>query len=664
MSWTEEFLKIYYWDDILSIAAEWPDINSLVIDSRDLCKYSVESWDLLSEKPDQVLFELESGIRDMPIPIYVDGWSPMIRISNHEKYFRIRDIRTNLINQLISVSGLVQKISTVRPRIIKACFECQRCGEMTIIPQSGHMFLEPLECSNEMCGRKGPFKLVFEQSEMIDTQKIRLQESPEDLKGGEQPQILDIQVDGDITGIVVPGNRISVTGILRIFQKIKNNKKTTQFDEILDGIYIQIDDSETDVAVSREDMEIISEMSQHPDIVEKLVSMFATSIYGYDAIKESLLVCAISGENVVSMDGTVQRGYAHMVICGDPSTAKSTLLKSLNSIIPRAQYATGDGASRIGLTAAVVKDDFNDGSYSIEAGALVLADKAVGIIDELDKIRRSDIPLLNTVLSSSQVHINKAGINTTLRARCPIICAMNPAMGRFNPHEDISSQIKIRSDTLSRFDLVYLMRDVPKREIDKKVTDILMNAWCCEKNDLEYSNVELLKKYLSVSRSISNVIVSENAQNRIKEYYLDLRNKYDENEGVIQITSRNLEALIRLSRSEAKLRLSHIADIQDVERAITLINVSREQTCIDDEGRLDSDIIEVGAGKSQRDRIHNVLKMISELQNDNYNGCTFADLAINADNQNISANSLNNIIDELKKTGKIFEPFENTYKIV
>jgi len=662
MQWAEDFFKIYYWDEILELAGCWPDRQSLDVDSNKLSRCDLDKWDLLFEQPDKIIAELEDGLKNTDLPMDVIDWHPTVRICGNEHTVRVRDIRTEKINKLLSVNGIVQKISDVWPRIIEAHFECQRCGYITIIHQNGHQFIEPIECENEMCGRRGPFKLQEKKKKMIDTQKFRLQESPEDLNGGEQPQTIDVQIEGDITGAILPGNRVTITGILRAYQKtIKNNQKTTQFDMLLDGGYVDINETETDLEITDEDMIQIQEMSKKNNVVDLLVEGFATSIYGYDIIKEALLAASVSGDNTIKQDGTIQRGYAHVLICGDPSTAKSTLLANVKQLIPRSQLATGDGSTRAGLTAAVVKDDFYGSKWSLEAGSLVLSDMSVAIIDELDKMRDEDVPKLNTVLSSSTIHINKAGINCTLWARCPVLCAMNPKAGRFDKFESISEQVNIRPDTLSRFDLIFTMFDIPKAATDEKITDILVGAWS-NTNENNIEQTDLIRKYISIARQIIDVEILPLGFEKIKSYYLKLREMYDPSDDVVSITTRNLEALIRLTKSEAKLRLSHFAEVCDVERAIKLVDVSMQETSIDDLGRMDSSIVETGQSKSQRDKVKFIRDIIKELQNDG--PVKYADIALRADGQGITSEQLDRILKQMKREGTIYEPRDKYYRSV
>ncbi len=506
----EIFLKRYCWDNILHLAHNYPERRSLIIDFHDIEKYNFDAGCRLLDRPDDVISEISKALVSIDLPADIEDWVPSARITNlpDTEHVKIRDLRCEHINKLITVHGLVQKTSEVRPRIITAAFLCKRCEHTTFLKQPEIGFIEPFECENVVCGRRGPFKLLNDQSEFINAQKVRIQESPEDLRGGEPPQTLDINMEGELTGMVLPGNRITVVGIPRGYQRMNSQGKTSQFDIMFQAVDIGINENDTDIVITGRDEQRIKELALKPDVIDILIQNFAASIYGYSVIKEAMLACAVSGENTILSDGTMQRGYAHMLICGDPSTAKSTLLRFMNNLVSRSQFATGDGSTRAGLTASVVKDDFYGSRWCLEAGTLVLADRSLALIDELDKMRQEDIPKLNTALSSGTIPINKAGINCLLWAREPVIAAMNPKEGRFNIYDPLAGQVNIRPDTLSRFDLIFLMKDVPDKEADDRIAETLVNAWC---SSSFAADTDLLRKYLVRARQIKNITLTQEA---------------------------------------------------------------------------------------------------------------------------------------------------------
>lgn len=648
----EEFLKRYYWESILGLAHDYPDRKTISIDFYDVERYNLDAAAALLDKPDSVLPAIEKALRNIDLPADIESWLPVVKITNlpGSEHVKIRDIRCEHINKLITVHGLVQKTSEVRPRIINAAFMCKRCERITFLMQPEIGFIEPFECDNEVCGRRGPFRLLKDRSEFINAQKVRIQESPEDLRGGEPPQTLDISIEGELTGTVLPGNRITITGIPRGYQRTTNTGKTSQFDIIFQALDISICENDMDIVITADDEQKIRELALSLDVIDKLVGSFAPSIYGYSAIKEAILACAVSGENNILPDGTMQRGDAHMLICGDPGTAKSTLLLFTHKLVPRSQFATGDGSTRAGLTASVVKDDFYGSRWCLEAGTLVLADRSLALIDELDKMRQEDIPKLNTALSSGTIPVNKAGINCLLWAREPVIAAMNPKEGRFNMYDPLAGQVNIRSDTLSRFDLIFLMKDVPDKEIDNRISETLVNAWC---NGSGSADTDLLRKYLAKARQVRNVTLTNEAQEHIKRYYRQMRGKYRGEADAIPITSRSLEALIRLTRAEAKLRFSSTADVRDAIRAVRLIEASFQEVCVDERGRIDADTIEIGAGKSQRDAVREVIKVIRDLQDGT--GAKYGDIALKAVDLGIEKDRFDFILSMLKTRGDVYE---------
>ncbi len=651
----EDFINLFYKEKLNEFGMKWPDKQTFNIDFNDVERYDIELSKKIIDDPINILGEFEGVLRKWTFPYEVCNWNPRVGFYNTKHGVAIRDMRCEHINTLISVSGLVQKITIVYPKLVIASFECMRCGHVTYVVQIDNRYIEPLECEGELCGRKGPFKLLHKESTFYDTQKLRVQESPEDLTGGDQPQTTDIEICGDMTGNILPGNRINVTGILQSFQKIsQTHGKTNQFELMVNGIHVQHHDIEMKIELTEQDKEDIETFSKQKNVAAKLSDLFATSIYGYEEIKEAILVSSVSGENTIKSDGTLQRGYTNLLICGDPSTAKSTLLTALKQIIPQSQFATGDGSTKAGLTAAVVKDDFSGGKWTLEAGALVLADKSVAIIDELDKISSDQITQLNTSLSSNTVFINKAGINSTLWTRCPIICAMNPKSGRFDPDETLASQVKLRPDTLSRFDLVFLMRDIPSENVDSNIADILIGSWCA---DSSTKNNDFIKKYMYVASKIKYVEVNLEAKKLIKNYYLGIRSDYDSKSQVIPITSRNLEALLRLTRAEAKLRLSDKANVSDAQRAINLLDKSRDEIYLNDDGVFDSDRVECVNDSTQRDKIKKVKDIISSIEG----GIKYSDIVLSVD---YTKKNLDAILKEMISSGYICEPNDKFYKAV
>jgi replicative DNA helicase Mcm len=385
-----QFYRNYYRDEISRLAQRYPnEQRSLHVDYDDLYQFDPDLAEDYLSRPDEFRDFAEEALRVYDLPADVSLGQAHVRLRNLPESVDIRSIRVHddHVGRMIAVSGIVRKATDVRPKIVKAAFECQRCGTMTHIPQSDGSFQEPHDCQG--CERQGPFRVNYDQSEFVDSQKLRVQESPEGLRGGETPQSIDIDIEDDITGKVTAGDHVTVTGVLHIDQVTEGNEKSQLFDLYMDGVSVEIEDEQfEDMEIDEADKREIIELSNHPDIYEEMVASVAPSIYGYDEEKLAMILQLFSGVTKHLPDGSRIRGDLHMLLIGDPGTGKSQLLSYIRNIAPRSVYTSGKGSSSAGLTAAAVRDDFGEGQqWSLEAGALVLADQGIAAVDELDKMR-------------------------------------------------------------------------------------------------------------------------------------------------------------------------------------------------------------------------------------------------------------------------------------
>ncbi|MFC7155807.1 LAGLIDADG family homing endonuclease [Halomarina halobia] len=401
----EEFYRTYYRNEIGELARKYPnDQRSLYISWNDLYRFNPELADQYRNQPGQLQEYAEEALRLYDLPVDVSLGQAHVRIRDLDRTTEIRAIRARHRGQLISVQGIVRKATDVRPKIQQAAFECQRCGTLTRIPQTGGDFQEPHECQG--CERQGPFRINFDQSEFVDAQKLRVQESPEGLRGGETPQNIDVHVEDDITGEVTAGDHVKVTGILRLDQQESGQKKSAMFDIFMEGIAIEIEDEQfEEMDITDEEKREIVDLSGESDIYERMVASMAPSIWGYEEEKLAIILQLFSGVTKHLPDGSRIRGDFHMLLIGDPGTGKSALLQYVRNIAPRSVYTSGKGSSAAGLTAAAVRDDFGEGQqWTLEAGALVLADQGIAAIDELDKMRSEDRSAMHEALEQQSYH--------------------------------------------------------------------------------------------------------------------------------------------------------------------------------------------------------------------------------------------------------------------
>jgi replicative DNA helicase Mcm len=318
----QQFYRRYCSDAVGTLAQQYPkEKKSLSVDWQELHQYDPDLADDYLQHPEEMQEYAEEALRLYDLPVDISLGQAHVRIQNLPDATDIRDIRARHVNTLVAVQGLVRKATDVRPKIQEAAFECQRCGTLSYIPQTGGDFQEPHECQG--CERQGPFQINFDQSEFIDAQKLRVQESPEGLRGGETPQSLDVHIEDDITGEVSPGDHVTVTGVLRIEQQESGQEKSRMFDVFMNGHSVVLEDAVfEDMDITEEDKRRIIELSSEDDIYEQMVDSIAPSIYGYEQEKLAMMLQLFSGVTKHLPDGSRIRGDLHMLLIGDPGTGK------------------------------------------------------------------------------------------------------------------------------------------------------------------------------------------------------------------------------------------------------------------------------------------------------------------------------------------------------
>ena len=677
----EAFYRDYYRNEIGQLAQKYPnEKRSLYVDWNDLYRFDPDLADDFIAQPDQMLEYAEEALRLYDLPVDVKLGQAHVRVQNLQRTTGIRDIRARHRGQLVEVTGIVRKATDVRPKVIEAAFECQRCGTLTRIPQTSGEFYEPHECQG--CERQGPFDINFDQSEFVDAQKLRVQESPEGLRGGETPQSIDVHIDDDITGQVTAGDHVRVTGVLHLEQQGSNQEKSPVFDVYMDGMAVEIEDEQfEDMDITDEDKKRIIELSNESDIYEKMIASMAPSIYGYEQEKLAIIMQLFSGVTKHLPDGSRTRGDLHMLLIGDPGTGKSQLLQYIRNLAPRSVYTSGKGSSSAGLTAAAVRDDFGDGQqWTLEAGALVLADQGIAAVDELDKMRSEDRSAMHEALEQQSISISKAGINATLKSRCSLLGAANPKYGRFDQYEPIGEQIDLEPALISRFDLIFTVTDQPDAEEDANLAEHIINTnyagelhthrentTTSNVSEEEVENVtedvepeidaELLRKYVAYAKRNCYPMMTEEAKAEIRDFYVDLRSKGQDEDAPVPVTARKLEALVRLAEASARMRLSDTVDRGDAERVIEIVRSCLKDIGVDPEtGEFDADVVETGQSKTQRDRIKNIKSLIAEIESEYDEGAPIETILDRAEEVGMERSQAEHEIEKLRRQGDVYEP--------
>ncbi|ADB57895.1 minichromosome maintenance protein MCM [Archaeoglobus profundus] len=605
------------------------------------------------DEPEEFLDKLRKSVLEV-IKIYNDEIEDIkIRIKNIPKRNSIPEVRkVENVDKFVSFEGVVRKITSPAPYVAKASFECSKCGAIIPVRSLNGKIPKPDYCPH--CHARS-FRRLTEQDEVTDCQVIEVQELPEGLQ--RQPESIKVLLLGDLVNTVYPGDKIIVNGILRKF--IDRNKSRGEF--FVEAISVEfLQEDIRNLNITEEDIQKIKELAKDPNIYDKLAKSIASSIYGYETIKLAIALQLFGGVERIE-SGTKKRGNIHILLVGDPSTAKSQILRSVSMIAPRAVMVDGTLMSKAGLTVTVTREE-STGRWTIEAGAVVLADQGMAIIDELEKADKKELRALNEPLEQQTVSVSKAGINATLNARCSVLASANPRRGRFDRHEPIVEQIDLEPPLLSRFDLIYVILDEPDEKRDEEIARFILSS---DTKDKEPPiPPDLLRKYVLYARNnVKEVKLTKEAEEKIIEFYVSLR-KQSKEQGAIAITARQLEALRRLTEASAKIRLSNVATVEDAERAIELFKESLRQIAIDPEsGRIDWDYAIQGISATQRDRLSTVKNIIKELQDSTDWGASEDAVLARAEELGMSKEKAKEAIEKLKRSGEIYSPRSGYYRV-
>ncbi len=852
----EDILK--FWEEILSndtyrlkiaeVQDNYRERKSLFVQYADIDVYNPDFASYILEKPDRCIRLGEAAVKKkMPA-----SWDPAntinLRVEKlpRDAHVEIRNLRASHLGRLVAVDGLVRKATIPKPKMINAHYICARCGADIWVPQKGMYAKEPVMCINDACNKAAlRFNLEQETSVFSDTQKIEIQENPEGLRGGAQPERITGFIEDDISGKITPGNRVTLNGILRPSEKADRDKSTI-FDVFIDILSVEYTQEEYDeVEITEEDEKKILEMSNDPEFFNKLTQSIAPTIFGMNEIKQAVALQLFGGTQKQLDDGTVQRGDIHILMVGDPGVAKSQILSYMSRLSPRGIYASGKSASAAGLcvsrdtyilkesgetemigdfvdarmdspeeyrpgiwrqaidpvsiqsigdlgsvrylpvtyvwkiktpeklyritvggsslmmtpetkiqamkgpifdwveakdlalgdlvstvrdnmrllpiteievlvddmpeyvydltiepshafigngfvihnTAAAVKDDFGDGRWTLEAGALVLADKGLACIDELDKMTAQDRSSLHEAMESQKISVAKAGITATLQSRCSLLAAANPKMGRFDPTEKIVGQIDLPPALMSRFDLIFTLYDKPDTENDTRLSKHVLNSQRRgEVRNSKYENIkgvdkekiledtnnlepiysqEIIRKYVSYAKQNCFPIMSDTAFKMIQDEYLNIRTLGNA-ENQVTITARQLEAYVRLSEASAKSRLSPIVDDRDATIAINLVRFYLEKVAKSGDS-YDVDMFGNDFSKKDRDKrkaLEEIRKEILEdIRMDPYGtGMTVEQICLN--HPDLTSSQVKSMINVLAQSNDIYEYEDGKWKAV
>ena len=599
----------------------------IIVDYNDLV-VEPEIEIIFTTDPDRVLNAFSRAIKEAlqtRFPDYAEKIKDEVRVRlvNYPLQRSLRQINAETIGNITSVSGMVVRASEVKPLAKELVFVCPDEHQTKVIQLKGMDVKIPIICDNPSCKHRD-FELKPEASKFIDFQILRLQELPEDLPPGQLPHYIDVTIRQDLVDNARPGDRIILTGIVRVEQesiagitrghsglyrlRIEGNNI-----EFLGGRGSKTSRKIEREEISPEDEKMIKTLSQSPNVYQRLIDSFAPHIQGQSLIKEAILLLIVGSTQRLLGDGSKIRGDINVFLVGDPGTAKSEMLKFCARIAPRGLYTSGRGSTAAGLTAAVVRD--KTGIMMLEAGAVVLGDQGLVCIDEFDKMKPEDRSALHEVMEQQSASIAKGGIVATLNARTSILAAANPMYGKYDPFKNITENVNLPIPLLTRFDLIFVVRDIPGREKDEKIARHIIELHTPQGTDKRsVIDVDTLTKYLSYAKRSSPDLTKE-AEEKILEYYLQMRNV--ESEEMITVTPRQLEGIIRLSTARARLLMKDKVEEEDAERAIFLIQSMLQDAGVDvNTGKVDLGVLQ-GRPRSEVSKMQLFMDILKSMEGDN-----------------------------------------------
>ncbi|MFB6217608.1 MAG: minichromosome maintenance protein MCM [Halobacteriaceae archaeon] len=666
-----DFLRTYYTEAIADLALHYPhEQRSLTIAFDDLFQYDPGFAEALREEPAAKLAELEDALAEYDLAADVDLSHAHVRVAGLDDTYKysVGGYRSRHIGQYLAVSGQVSNVTQVKTEIREAAWECKRCGAFTRVPSADGAPQEPVEC--EACERKGPFQLHEGRSDMVDFQAVRLRQPPEETRGG-GGATLDVHLRDDLAQPInaaaglAPGDRATLTGELQLDNPADADGAV---DKRLRGRAVELEETDFEaIEIDEEDREAAEALAagEHGDPYDLLVESIAPELYGMDDVKLAAALQMFGGNGGELASGARTRGDSHILLLGDPGSGKSSLLKYMEAIAPRATYSSAKGASAAGLTAAAVADEFGGGKWMLEPGAMVVANGGIACLDELDKMQEDAVESLHEALEDQRVSINKAGINTQLPAKTAVLAAGNPKYGRFDPNEPYAEQIDLDPALISRFDLIFMLDDQPDQDHDREVAEHMIEtriaAVAEDEADTQASPAlvsDLVRSWAALAKQeVQPRITDEAVKEHLTEYYVSLREEGAGADSAIPLTARNLEAILRLAEASARVRLSDEVTMGDAERAISLVERSMRDVGVDEDGNLDADIIETGSSKAMDDRRKTLRAYIDEIDREDSEagGAHVNDVLDRMVEGGYDRDTIEHDIKHLKQQGEIYE---------
>ncbi|XP_027055806.1 DNA helicase MCM8-like [Pocillopora damicornis] len=672
-------------DEIESKAAVMFDYMDLISDTElaesfpsfagDLRDQPTEVLHSISLAVSQVLLTVETAESPHGAPLF-DLPYIQARITNFEPAIPLKNLKSCYWGKFVAIHGTVIRVSNVKPLVKKMAFSCNLCSQTQVVHLTDGKYSIPTQCSSVDCrGKSFTPERSSPMTETIDWQTIKVQEIMDDdqRESGRIPRTVECELTADLVDSCVPGDMVTVTGIVKATGTEENRNKSNK-DKCMFLLYLHVNavnnnkggtgateqTSGLAMEFSIKELYAIQEIQAQKNLFRLIVGSLCPSIYGHEMVKAGLVLGLFGGTQRYLNDKNriPVRGNPHILVVGDPGLGKSQMLQAVSNVAPRGVYVCGNATSTSGLTVTLSKEG-SSGDYSLEAGALVLGDQGCCCIDEFDKMGSQHQALLEAMEQQS-ISIAKAGVVCSLPARTSILAAANPVGGHYNKAKTVSENLKMGSALLSRFDLVFILLDKPDEEMDCMLSEHVMalhagkksafgvvtarrrsredsssdedemrRQWEADKplserlkiaRNEEFDAIpsQLLRKYVGYARTYVHPKLTPAAAEVLQNFYLDLRQQHHSADST-PITTRQLESLIRLTQVRARLEMREKASQQDGKDVVEIMNYRLLDTFRHDLGNLDFQRSQHGSGKSSRAQSKRFVAELSRISEREYN---------------------------------------------